>query len=119
MATAKTSQASTPFVSRELNGEVLLSELTDLRSAGVSQSELNQWVLTVRELAGAPATMAASRLKHHATQAPPALGAIFKRWATRLRADADVEPLLAHFDRLAITAGIVGALRRAASQAGR
>lgn len=116
MAPAK-SLPSTPFASRELNGEVLLEELTDLRGAQILQKHLNDLVVGLRDLEGVRVSEAAQRLKHLAANrfsGTPALASVLVRWAGKLKAEADVPLLIAHFERLAITAAIVGAIRRAA-----
>lgn len=116
MAPAK-SLPSTPFASRELNGEVLLEELTDLRGAQIHQKHLNDLVVGLRDLEGVRVSEAAQRLKHLAANrfsGTPALASVLVRWAGKLKAEADVPLLIVHFERLAITAAIVGAIRRAA-----
>ncbi|MFO0596620.1 MAG: hypothetical protein U0228_14990 [Myxococcaceae bacterium] len=111
------SQPSTPFASRELNGEVLLEELADLRNAQIHQKHLNDLVVGLRDLEGVRVSEAAQRLKHLAANrfgAYPALSGLLVRWAGKLKAEADVPLLMAHFERLAVTAAIVNAVRRAA-----
>lgn len=116
MAPAK-SQPSTPFASRELNGEVLLEELTDLRNAQIHQKHLNDLVVGLRDLEGVRVSEASQRLKQLAANrfsGTPALASLLVRWAAKLKAEADVPLLIAHFERVAITAAIVSAIRRAA-----
>ncbi|MFT3706443.1 MAG: hypothetical protein QM817_02125 [Archangium sp.] len=114
MAPAK-SQPSTPFASRELNGEVLLEELTDLRNAQIHQKHLNDLVVGLRDLEGVRTSEASQRLKQLAANrfsGTPALASLLVRWAAKLKAEADVPLLIAHFERLAITAAIVSSVRR-------
>ncbi|MFZ5443958.1 MAG: hypothetical protein ACOZQL_28400 [Myxococcota bacterium] len=109
-------QPSTPFVSRELNGEVLLEELADLRNAQVPQKHLVDLVAGLRDLEGVRVSEAAQRLKQLAANrfsGTPALASLLVRWAARLKTEPDVPLLISHFERLAITASIVGAIRRA------
>ena len=115
MAPAK-SQPSTPFVSRELNGEVLLEELGDLRNAQVPQKLLSDLVVGLRDLEGVRVSEASQRLKQLAANrfaATPSLASLLVRWSARLKVEADVPLLIAHFERLAITAAIVASVRRA------
>jgi hypothetical protein len=109
-------QPSAPFASRELNGEVLLSELEELRSAQVQQRHLIDCVLSLRELPQTRMTEAAARLKQLAANrfaGQPALASLLVRWAQRLRSEADLPLLLIHLEQLALTSAIIGALRRA------
>jgi len=118
VATSKT-QPSAPFASRELNGEVLLSELDELRSAQVQQQHLVDCVLSLRDLPGARVSEAATRLKQLASNrfsGQPALASLLVRWAQRLRTEADLPLLLVHLEQLALTAALIGALRRAAER---
>lgn len=113
---AARSQPSTPFASREFNGEVLLEELTDLRNAQVAQKTLGDLVVGLRELEGGRVSEAAQRLKQLAANrfsSTPALAALLVRWAARLKVEADVPLLISHFERLAITSAIVASVRRA------
>lgn len=112
-------QPSTPFASRELNGEVLLEELSDLRNAQLHQKHLNDLVLNLRDLQGVRVSEAAQRLKALAQNrfsGTPALASLLVRWSVKLKVEADVPLLVAHFERLAITSAIVASVRRAADQ---
>ena len=116
MAPAK-SHPSTPFASRELNGEVLLEELGDLRNAQVPQKLLSDLVVGLRDLQGVRVSEASQRLKQLAANrfaSTPALASLLVRWSSKLKVEADVPLLIAHFERLAITAAIVNSVRRAA-----
>lgn len=109
-------QPSTPFSSRELNGEVLLEELSDLRQAQVHQKHLSDLVVGLRDLEGVRVSEASQRLKQLAANrfsGTPALASLLVRWAAKLKVEPDVPLLIAHFERLAVTAAIVGAVRRA------
>ena len=115
MAPAKP-QPSTPFASRELNGEVLLEELGDLRNAQVPQRTLSDLVAGLRDLEGVRVSEAAQRLKQLAANrfsSTPALASLLVRWSAKLKVEPDVPLLIAHFERLAITAAIVASMRRA------
>ena len=115
MAPAK-SQPSTPFASRELNGEVLLEELADLRNAQIHQKQLSDLVMGLRDLEGVRVSEASQRLKSLAANrfsGTPALASLLARWAAKLKVEADVPLLIAHFERLAVTSAIVSAVRRA------
>lgn len=110
---------SAPFASRELNGEVLLEELADLRQAQVQQRHLNDCALNLRGLDGLPVAEAGQRLRQLASNrfsGQPALASLLVRWATKLKSDADVPLLVSHLERLAMTAALVTALRRAADR---
>lgn len=116
MATSR-SQPSAPFVSRELNGEVLLSEIDELRAAQVQQQHLVDCVLSLRDLPGAQVGDAVARIEHLAASrflGQPALASLLVRWAQRLSTEADLPLLLIHLEQLALTAALIGALRRAA-----
>jgi hypothetical protein len=107
-------QPSTPFASREFNGEVLLEELEDLRTVPVRQ--LTDFANALDELMGVRATEATQRLLQLAAgrfASPPQLSTLIKVTAKKLKVDADVPLLIAHFERLAITAAITQSIRRA------
>lgn len=109
-------QPSTPFASRELNGEVLLEELDDLRNAQVPHKLLSDLVIALRDLQGVRVSEAAQRLSYLAANrfsATPSLSSLLVRWSKKLKVEADVPLLVAHFERLAITAAIVTSVRRA------
>ncbi|MBS1150670.1 MAG: hypothetical protein H6Q89_2368, partial [Myxococcaceae bacterium] len=42
----------------------------------------------------------------------PALASLLVRWAAKLKTEFDVSLLVGHLERLALTAAVVGALRR-------
>lgn len=114
MATAK-AQPSPPFASRELNGEVLLEELADLRNAQVQQRHLNDCITGLRDLEGVRVSEAAARLKQLASNrfaGQPALASLLVRWAAKLKTEVDVPLLVSHLERLALTSAIVTAMRR-------
>lgn len=118
MATAR-AQPSSPFVSREFNGEVLLEELGELRDAQVPQRHLVDLAAAVKDLNGVRVSEAVQRLGALAANrfaGTPALASLIVRWSKRLKADVDVPLLVGHFERLALTTAMVGALRRAAEQ---
>ncbi|MGV3622311.1 MAG: hypothetical protein ACO1OB_15950 [Archangium sp.] len=109
-------QPSTPFASRELNGEVLIEELNDLRNAQVPSKLLSELVVGLRDLQGVRVSEAAQRLSHLAANrfsATPALSSLLVRWSKKLKVEADVPLLVSHFERLAITAAVVASVRRA------
>ena len=106
---------SPPFASREFNGEVLLDELADLRDAQVAQQPLNDCAEALREFSTLRASEAVQRMKHLASarfQSQPALAALLVRWANRVKSEQDVAQLSLHFQRLALTAGVIAAFRR-------
>lgn len=118
MASSKL-QPSTPFASREFNGEVLLDELDELRAAQIPQKHLTDVVLGLRELSGARVSDASSRIKFLATNrfaGQPALASLLVRWAAKLKVEADVPLLVSHLERLALTSAIIAALRRGAER---
>lgn len=112
-------QPSPPFASRELNGEVLLEELSELMQAQIAQRHLDDCVAGMRDLGGTRASEAASRLKHLAANrfsSQPALGRLLVEWAGKVKTEADVPLLKAHFFRLAMASAVLGALRRGAER---
>lgn len=109
-------QPAPPFANRELNGEVLLEELSELRNAQVPQRQLVDCVTNLRELSGVRASEATARIKQLATARfaqQPAMAALLVRWASRLKTDVDVPLLLGHFERLAMVNATLSAVRRA------
>lgn len=116
---ANRAQPSSPFASRELNGSVLLEELSDLRTAQIQQRHLNDAVMGLRDLAGARVSEASTRLKSLASNrfaGQPALASLLVRWASRLKAEVDVPLLVSHLERLAMASALVPALRRASER---
>lgn len=112
-------QPAAPFANRELNGEVLLEELSDLRTAHVQQKALVDCVQGLRELPGSRVSEAAAKVKQLASgrfAAQPAMAGLLVRWAGRLKSEVDVPLLVGHFERLAMVAAAVSALRRAAER---
>ena len=113
---ASRSHASAPFVSRELNGELLIDELVELRAGQVPQKTLNEVVGGLRDLQGVRPAEAAATLKQLASSrfsGQPALAALLVRWAGRLKSELDVPLLVGHLERLVVTSALVTALRRA------
>jgi hypothetical protein len=111
--------ASAPFQNRELNGALLLEELTELRQAQVQQKHLNDCVSNLRGLSGARVTEAAQQLKALATgrfAGQPALASLLVRWSAKLKSEVDVTLLVGHLERLALTATLAAALRRASER---
>jgi hypothetical protein len=109
-------------LSRELNGEVLLDELDELRGGQVSQRQLDECANALRSLkeGSAPRVAASIReLAAHQYADAPSLGSLLRRWATRLKHDVDAPLLVAHFERLAMVSAVVSALQRAAPRGGR
>ncbi len=106
---------SAAFAHRELNGEILLEELRALREAQVRQRHLEDCAQALRGLEGMRVGEASRRIRDIATgrfTGQPALASLMVRWAAKLRAEDDVVALSQHFRRLALTAALVGALRR-------
>lgn len=112
-------QPAPPFANRELNGEVLLEELSELRNAQIPQRQLNDCVAGLRDLMGVRASEATTRIKQLATARfaqQPAMASLLVRWAGRLKTDVDVPLLLGHFERLAMVSAAMSALRRASER---
>ncbi len=108
-----------PFSGRDFNGATLLAELNQLREAQVRQPQLNDCALALRQLRRLKAPDAANKIRHLAGgrfASQPALGALLVRWASRLRADADVEALVGHMERLVLSSALIGAMRRGAER---
>lgn len=111
---------SPPFASRELNGEVLLEELNDLRDSRVGSQHLVDCALAVRQIRTVRVSEATIRLKQLAGgrfNSQPALAALLMRWASRLKTEADVTALTGHIERLALTSTLLAATRRAQERA--
>jgi len=107
-------QPSTPFASREFNGELLLEELQDLH--GVPVRQLSELANALDDLMGVRASEATQKLMQLAAgrfAMPPQLSSLIKFNAKKLKVDADVPLLISHFERLAITAAILQSVRRA------
>ena len=114
-------QVSAPFASRELNGELLLEELEQLRDAQIRQNALNDCALALQELDGLRVNEAAVRIRQLAGsrfQGQPALASLLVRWAARLKTEVDVPHLTSHLRRLALTSALIGAMRRGADRLG-
>ncbi len=111
-------QPSSPFLSRELNGEVLLDELDELRRGQVPQQQLDDCARALRCLEGPVSSCAAlvRQLAKDRYAEHLALASLLKRWATRLKTDADAPLLAAHFERLALSSALISALHRASDQ---
>jgi hypothetical protein len=110
---------SAPFVDRELNGTVLLDELAMLRQAGVGQGILESCSRILESLRGLENADAADQLRAIAVSEfaqAPALAQLLVRWAPKLRQDEDVESLLGHFRKLALTSALLQALWQAAAR---
>jgi len=109
---------SAALQSRELNGEVLLDELNELRMGAVQQASLIEMAQSARQMNGTRVSEAQAFLKAFAARFPsqPALGAFLVRWATKLKSDHDVPLLVSHLERLALNAVILAALRRSSER---
>jgi hypothetical protein len=108
-----------PFASRELNGEHLLDELAELRSAQVSQRHLDDLARALHELEGTRVPEAVAQLKQLATNrfaAQPAIASLLVRWSSKLKSEVDVGLLVGHLERLTLVSAILGALRRGAER---
>jgi hypothetical protein len=113
------SMASPAFAHREFNGEVLLDELADLRAARLSQAQLNEVATALRALRDskpAPATAALRQLAQTRFSRPERLAELLLHWGQRLRTEADVEAVVGHFRRLALTGALLTAVRRGADR---
>ena len=112
-------QVSAPFASREFNGELLLEELDQLREAQVRQKHLNDCVAALRRLEGLRVAEASAQIRQLAMgrfQQQPALASLLVRWALRLRSELDLPQLTSHLSRLALTAALISAMRRASDR---
>lgn len=112
-------QPSAPFASRELNGEQLLDELSELRNAQVSHRHLEDLARALKDVEGNRAPEAAALIKQLASSrfaGQPALGSMLVRWATKLKTDVDVAVLVGHLERLAIVSACLGAFRKGAER---
>ena len=111
--------ASAPFQNRELNGELLLEEMADLRQAQVQQKHLNDCVANLRTLSGSRVSEASQQLKALATgrfAGQPALASLLVRWSAKLKTEFDVSLLVGHLERLALANSVIAAVRRASER---
>ncbi|GEM_PF-2131459 len=112
-------QASAPFVNRELNGEQLLDELSELRNAQIAQKHLEDLARALHELEGRRVAEAVIQLKQLASNrfaGQPAIASLLVRWSTRLKSEVDVGLLVGHLERLALVSALLGAFRRGADR---
>lgn len=112
-------QASAPFVNRELNGEHLLDELSELRNAQIAQKHLEDLARALHELEGRRVAEAVLQLKHLASNrfaGQPAIASLLVRWSTKLKSEVDVGLLVGHLERLALVSALLGAFRRGADR---
>ncbi|MBM4779071.1 MAG: hypothetical protein GQE15_15300 [Archangiaceae bacterium] len=112
-------QASAPFVNRELNGEQLLDELSELRNAQIAQKHLEDLARALHELEGRRVAEAVLQLKQLASNrfaGQPAIASLLVRWSTKLKSEVDVGLLVGHLERLALVSALLGAFRRGADR---
>lgn len=112
-------QASAPFVNRELNGEQLLDELSELRNAQIAQKHLEDLARALHELEGSRVAEAVVQLKQLASSrfaGQPAIASLLVRWSTKLKSEVDVGLLVGHLERLALVSALLGAFRRGADR---
>ena len=109
---------SAALQSRELNGEVLLDELSELRAGAVQQASLVDLAHAAREMSGMRLAEAQAHLRALGGRFPtqPALGLLLNRWAQKLKSDFDVPLLVGHLERLALTAVVLASLRRSSDR---
>lgn len=115
MAAPRPELRSAPFSHREFNGETLIEELAALRDGQVRQKHLEECAAALRPLKAAGLTDATTRLRQLAAgrfQKQRALAHLLTTWSVKLRTDADVTALVAHFQQMAIVGALLGALRR-------
>lgn len=104
---------SPPLAARELNGQLLLEELMDLREGQVRSALLAS---CARELKAQRGMDAAAFKKHLLSLADgrfaeqAALAKLLRSWAQRVSGPADVHVLASHFERLALTSALLTAL---------
>jgi hypothetical protein len=105
---------SAALQSRELNGDVLLDELNELRMGAVQQAALIDMSTGARDMTGMRVSEAQQWLKSFGQRFPsqPALGNFLNRWSQKLKSDHDVPLLVSHLERLAQAAVVMSALRR-------
>ena len=73
----------------------------------------------MRGLAGTRVSEASAQLKALATgrfAGQPALASLLVRWSSKLKTEFDVSLLVGHLERLALTAAVVAAMRRASER---
>jgi hypothetical protein len=112
-------QPSAPFASRELNGELLLDELSELRNAQVTHRHLEDLARALKDIEGSRANEATAKFKQLAASrfaGQPALGSMLVRWATKLKNDVDVAVLVGHLERMAMVSGLLTAFRKGADR---
>src|SRR5688572_186431 len=106
---------SAPFAHRELNGEGLLEELAELQSSRVADRRILECALVLKQLATDSPAHATARMRDLAKRrftAEPALSDLVVRWAVKVKTVEDLQQLIGHFERLALVAAMVSAIRR-------
>lgn len=112
---------SPPFANREFNGEVLLAELTQLRAAQVPVGRLSEAHLALRESERVELASWPTHLRNIAVtrlSGAPAVAGLVAMWVGRVKSNEDRRAVIEHFERLAVTAAILSAVREVASPGG-
>lgn len=114
---------SPAFADRELNGEVLLGELTALRKSLVPQKTLNALAQEARRfprLSPAYVVDEVRTLAERRFSTFPALADLLREWAPRIRTGPDILAFVQHLERLALTSAVLTGMghvaRRLASE---
>jgi hypothetical protein len=109
---------SAALQSRELNGDLLLEELNELRMGAVQQAALIDLSNGAREMSGMRVSEAQLWLKSFGQRfaAQPALGNFLNRWGQKLKSEYDVPLLVSHLERLALAAVMLSAVRRSSER---
>jgi hypothetical protein len=98
----------------EIHGQKLLDELKQLKEAGVSLADIQMCALSLRPLRSAAPSVAVLRIGELADdkfRAQPALAKVLKDWVRTLSSEQAVPELCSHFERLALAASVLAAIR--------
>jgi hypothetical protein len=110
---------SAPFAAREFDGEGLLAEIQHLREAQVGQKHLNDCAAALRPLLDRNPIEGMQHIKQLATarfQTQPELARLLVLWAAKVKSPRDFQAVCMHFQRLALTSSLVGAIHRGAAR---
>ncbi len=116
--TARKPSLSPPFAHRELNGELLVAELRQLRAAQVPVGELHRLATALGRISGlsvAEAAASVRQLQRELLGPHSPLSALLRDHAGKLRAEGDPAALAGHFSRLANAAAALEGMRRASA----
>ena len=110
---------SAALAHREFDGEDMLLALKELKAARVQQKQMTQCALALRPLtrwALEDARREMVRLSKTQFAGPAELALFLSGWAQKLKTEKDLKVFCRHVERMALTAGLLSALRRASQR---